>query len=242
MSDAAYPNLIEKLFTELQRDNAKVVEQCAVALKSCIDSGGLLYVFGAGHSSILAEEAFHRAGGLVPVYPILHDYLSPHTTPKISGKLERLEGVAEILFARAKPKKGDVMMIASNSGINAVAIEMALECRKIGVLTIAFTSQAHSKSVTSRHSSGKRLFELCDIVIDNHCPAGDALVNFNGVRAGAGSSIANCFLYNWIMTSACALWTNEGKTLPVYKSANTPGGDAHNELLEAPYRQRIPLL
>lgn len=238
----SYPNVIEKLIADLKRDNAKVVEQCAVALKECVDRGGLLYVFGAGHSSILAEEAFHRAGGLVPVYPILHDFLSPHTTPKISGKLERLSGVAAVLFARAQPKKNDMMIIASNSGINAAAIEMAEECRKVGVTTVAFTSLSHSKSVTSRHSTGQRLFELCDIVIDNHCPSGDALVDFNGVRAGAGSSIANCFLYNWIMTSACALWSAQGKILPIYQSANTPGGDAHNEILEAPYRQRIPLL
>lgn len=237
-----YTKAIEGLLSSIQSGNQSAVAKCAELLKGTVDGGGLVYVFGSGHSTILVEEAFHRAGGLIPVYPVLHTFLTPHTTPKISGKLERLEGVAPILFARSGAKRGDVMWIASNSGINAAAIEMAAECRKAGVATIALTSLSHSKSVTSRHSSGKRLFELCDIVLDNHCPTGDALVEIAGVRVAAGSTIANSFLYHWALTKACELWAAEGKALPIYQSANTPGGDAHNEKLEAPYRSRIPLL
>lgn len=237
-----YTQAVENLLTVLQRENKTVVDRCAVALKTAIDNGGLLYVFGSGHSSILVEEAFHRAGGLVPVYPILHEFISPHTTAKISGKLERLEGIAPILFARSGAKKGDLMFIASNSGINAASIEMAAECRKAGVTAVAFTSLTHSKSVTSRHSTGKRLFELCDHVIDNHCPSGDALVEIGGIRIAAGSTIANSFMYHWILTEASKLWAHEGKKPPIYQSANTPGGDEHNQKLEAAYRSRIPLL
>jgi uncharacterized phosphosugar-binding protein len=119
---------------------------------------------------------------------------------------------------------------------------MALECRKAGVKTIALTSLAHSKATPSRHSSGKHLYELCDVVLDNHCPPGDALVDFGEARAGAGSTLANAFLYHWVVTEACAIFKSKGKTLPIYRSANTPGGDEHNEKLEAPYRSRIPLL
>lgn len=134
------------------------------------------------------------------------------------------------------------MWIASNSGINAAAIEMALEARKAGVTVVGLTSLSHSKSVPSRHSSGKRLFEVCDVVLDNHCPAGDALVDVAGVRVAASSTIANSFLYNWVLAETCSLWARDGKNLPVYRSANVPGGDAHNERLEGPYRARIPLL
>ncbi|MBI3543377.1 MAG: SIS domain-containing protein [Deltaproteobacteria bacterium] len=238
----SYPGAIDELLTAIRQGEDERVADAASLMRSTVDGGGLVFVFGSGHSSVLVEEAFHRAGGLIPVYPVLHDFISPHTTPKISGKLERLEGVAPILFARAGARKGDMMWIASNSGINAASIEMALECRKAGVSTVALTSLTHSRSATSRHSSGKKLFECCDIVIDNHCPPGDALVEIAGVRVAAGSTIANAFVYNWALARACDAWAAAGKTLPIYKSANVAGGDQHNETLEAPYRARIPQL
>lgn len=238
----SYPRAIEKLLNEIEKLEEPRVSAAANAMKSSIDGGGLVYVFGSGHSGILAEEAFHRAGGLVPVYPVLHSFLSPHTTPKISGKLERLEGLAPILFARCGARQGDMMWIASNSGINAAAIEVAQECKKNGITTVAVTSLEHSKATPSRHSSARKLYELCEIVIDNHCPPGDALVEMHGVRVAPGSTIANSFVYNWALTMACEQWASEGKSLPVYLSANIPQGDSHNEKLEAFWRSRIPLL
>lgn len=239
---SSYPAAVENLFATLTKQNAKAVEAVARKTRGVVDSGGLIYVFGSGHSSILAEEAFHRAGGLIPVHPILHEFLSPHASPKVSGKLERVEGIAPILFARSGAKSGDAMWIVSNSGINAAAIEMAMECRRAGVAAIALTNVAHSRSAPSRHSSGKRLLDLCDLVLDNHCPPGDALLEISGVRVAAGSTLANCFLFNWVLAAACELWAADGKSLPIYRSANLPGGDAHNEAIEAPYRPRIPLL
>lgn len=237
-----YIDAVFDLLNTLKKENVDVINKASEIVKKTIVDGGIVYVFGAGHSSILVEEAFHRAGGLIPVYPILHDFLSPHITSKIAGKMERLEGVAKILYDRAKPKAGDCMMIASNSGINATAIEMALECKKNNIPTIAFTSLGHSKKTVSRHSSGKKLYECVDLIMDNHCPQGDALVEISGVRVAAGSSIANNFLYHWILTNVCEELAKSGKTLPIYLSANLPGGDEHNEKLEASYRSRIPLL
>lgn len=245
MSDYATEAI--KLLGQIQQANAKTVNDVALRMKAAVDGGGLIFVFGSGHSSILTEEAFHRAGGLIPVSPILHSFLSPHTPPAVSGRLERLEGVASILFNRAGVGSADFMWIASNSGINAAAIEMALECKKAGVAAVALTNLSHSRSTNSRHSSGKKLYELCDLVLDNMCPPGDALAEISEksgskVRVGAGSTIANCFLFNWSISAACSLWAAEGKTLPVYRSANVPGGDAHNEKAEAPYRSRIRFL
>lgn len=240
--EADYPRMIGELIRRIEDENRTQIETAASTVVDAIDGGGLVYVFGSGHSSILVEEAFHRAGGLIPVYPVLHSFLTPHTSPKISGKLERLEGVASILFARAGARNGDVMIIASNSGINAAAIEMAMECRRSEVKVIAFTSLAHSRSLSSRHSTGKKLFELADVVLDNHCPQGDALVDFSGVRVGAGSTIANCFIYNWVLTCAVEKWRSSGRPLPVYRSANVPGGEEYNEKMEAPCRSRIPML
>ncbi len=237
-----YTEAVLELISKLKNESKDAIQKSVAIVIEAVESGGLIYVFGAGHSSILAEEAFHRAGGLIPVYPILHDFLSPHITPKIAGKMERLEGVANILFEHAKMKKGDCMMIASNSGINAVAIELAEVCKKNQIPVIAFTSLEHSKKTLSRHSSGKKLYQFANVVLDNHCPQGDALVEIAGIGVAAGSSIANGFLYHWIVSDTCTLLAKKGKTLPIYMSANLPNGDRHNEKLEATYRSRIPLL
>lgn len=237
-----YASAIEGLLKEIQKANSGAIKKTALKMKSTVDAGGLIYVFGSGHSSILVEEAFHRAGGLVPVYPVLHSFLTPHTTPKISGKLERVEGIAAPLFERSGASSKDMMWIVSNSGINSAAIEMAMACKDAGVFCIGVTSLKHSMATESRHSSRKRLFGLCDLVLDNCCPPGDALVEFKSVKVAAGSTIANCFLYNWALSSACELWESSGQALPIYRSANSPDGDEYNEKIESLYRDRIPLL
>ncbi|HRK02453.1 MAG TPA: SIS domain-containing protein [Oligoflexia bacterium] len=237
-----YIAAIEELIRTLSRKNELAVKKVVGRLARSIDNGGLLYVFGSGHSAILVEEVFHRAGGLVPVYPILTTVLTPHTTPKISGPLERLSGIAAILFKKAAPTSKDILFIASNSGVNAAAIEMALEAKKNKVWTVAFTSVEHSKAAATRHSSGKRLKDIVDVVLDNCAPVGDATVDFGETKVGAVSTIANSILYHWILTDMCARWKRAGKKLPVYRSANLPGGDEYNERQEKKVRKRIPLL
>lgn len=237
-----YTTEVLNLLGKIEKEMSATVTLVAKTLKEKIDAGGLLYVFGSGHSSILAEEAFHRAGGLIPVYPVLHDVLSPHVSPKISGKMERLSGVADILFERAGISEKDIFFVASNSGINAAAIEMALAAQKNKVTTVAFTSLEHSKGAVSRHSSKKKLFELCTHVLDNHAPLGDAVAQFGEVRVAAFSTIANSFLYHWILTEACKLWHDQGKDLPIYRSANLAGSDVWNANAEMKYKNRIPLL
>lgn len=240
-----YFEAVATMMKELENANAVAVARVVRRLMKSIDDGGVLYVFGSGHSAILVEEAFHRAGGLVPVYPILHTFLSPHTAPGISGKLERLPGVGSVLFKKAAPEKRDVLFIASNSGANSASIEMAMEARENKVFTVAFTSLKHSKSAVSRHPSGKKLKDVADVVLDNCVPVGDAAVDVGGARVGAVSTIANSLLYHWIVTEMCARWQRTGtggKKLPIYLSANLPGGDSHNEKLEKKYRKRIPLL
>lgn len=240
--DFGYPSAVLNLIDGIINSQKKSVELVSRRMCASLESGGIVYVFGSGHSAILTEEAFHRAGGLVPVYPVLHSFLSPYTAPSISGKLERVEGIAPILFERTGAKKGDLFFIASNSGVNAAAIEMAMCCKKSKIESIGFTSLQHSKKTKSRHSSGKKLYELVDHVIDNSCPSGDGLVVRNQIQIGAGSSIANTFLWNWILDEACKLWIKNGKELPIYRSANLPGGDEYNKALESSLAKRIPLL
>jgi uncharacterized phosphosugar-binding protein len=237
-----YHDAVVALFDKLKKETGPKLQVFSDELCKRIQGGAVVYVFGAGHSSMLAEEAFHRAGGLVPVYPVLLSVLSPHMPPSIAGKMERLSGVAPIVFNRLGARADDVMVIASNSGVNAAAIEMAEQARAAGLHVVAITSMVHSAAAPSRHSSGKKLYELAHTVFDNCCPAGDALVPVGDYTVGPGSTAANVWIWNGLVTIVAQKLKNSGQKLPIYKSANMPGGDQHNEALEAQYRARIPYL
>lgn len=204
---------------ETQRD---ALETAALWLSETLQRDGLLYVTGSGHSHMLAEEVFYRAGGLAAVYPLLEPSLMLHEGAIRASSLERLEGFAELLLEDAEPGEGDLLIVASNSGRNAFPIEMALEAKKRGCRTVALTSLAHSGAVSSRHSSGKRLFEVADLVLDNGAPYGDAVLELPGVgsRVGSVSSLTGIYLLNAVVVRAIELCVGAGFAPDIFVSAN----------------------
>lgn len=236
-----YYMAVVRLIGTIQRSQEIALEKAAQAIFECLGRDGVLHVFGSGHSHAIAEEAFHRAGGLVPVNAIQEAFLTPLTPPGKSGKFERLPGIAAVLLDHHEVRAGEVLMVVSNSGINTVPVEMALEARARGLTTIAITSVAHARSVPSRHESGKRLFEVCDIAIDNCGEPGDAAVRYEGLpaRVGPTSLVAGAYIINAITCRVVELFLAKGLQPPVYMSANSPGGDEHNRRLEEKYRGRI---
>jgi uncharacterized phosphosugar-binding protein len=171
-------------------------------------------------------------------------FLSPLTSPKKSGRLERLSGLAAILLDYHEPRPDEVLIIVSNAGINPVSVELALEAKKRELTVIAITSLRHAQAVASRHPSGKRLFEVADLVIDNYGEAGDGALAFPGlaVKVGPTSLVAGAFIVNSIVCGVVTRFLAKALTPPVYLSANLPGGDEHNRQLEAKYKGRIKLL
>jgi uncharacterized phosphosugar-binding protein len=133
------------------------------------------------------------------------------------------------------------MIVISNSGINPVPIEMAMLAKEAGLIVVAITSRAHSQSVNSRHSSGKRLYEVADIVIDNRGVPGDAAIPLPSVnfKSGATSTVAGTAIVQAIVVQAAALLAERGITPPVFISANLPAGDAHNRELVSRYRSHL---
>ncbi len=244
MTTPAYYEAVIRLLSEIQRSQAETVDKAADLIFSSLAADGVLHIFGSGHSHSVAEEAFHRAGGLVPVNTMTEPFLSPLTSPKKSGRLERLSGLAAILLDYHEPRPDEVLIIISNAGINPVPVELALEAKKRELAVIAITSLRHAQAVTSRHVSGKRLFEVADLVIDNGGEAGDGALAFSGLAAKVGptSLIAGAFIINSIACGVVERFVANGLTPPIYLSANLPGGDEHNRQLEAKYKGRIKLL
>lgn len=205
-----------------------------------LNEEGILHVFGSGHSHVIAEELFHRAGGLVQVNAILEDYLMPHKGPSRVGTLERSSGIAAGIVKAHSLQAGEIMILASNSGINAVTVELAELAKEKGLTTIAFTSLTHSKNVPSRGNS-KKLFEVVDYIVDSGSPRGDACVGFEGMdlKVSPLSGVLSLYFAQTLVADVVERFREAGITPPVYQSANTPGGDEHNKVLEAKYKARI---
>ncbi len=159
---------------------------------------------------------------------------------KTFGRIERLPGYAAYLL-KDYDIDNAVVIVVSNSGRNALPIEVAIESQKRGAKVVAITSLAHSQSVASRHPSGKRLFEIADIVIDNCCEPGDAVVEIEGVKGkvGAASSVACTFIINSVLVQAVENLANMGVEPPVLISANLDGSDEHNDRLRRLYKGRL---
>lgn len=189
---------------------------------------------------ILAEEVFYRAGSLVAINAMLDNGVSVHFGGTKSSRMERLEGYADIIIGQYDVRPGEAIIILSNSGRNAVPIEMAMAAKTKGLKVIAITSLAFSRSVPSRHSSGKRLFEVADIVIDNKVPPGDAVMEVGKLsqKMGPVSTIINAAILHTIIMQACQTMLEKGFLPPIWMSANLEGGDEFNLKYLSRYKTR----
>jgi uncharacterized phosphosugar-binding protein len=227
-----YLQRVGQLIGELIDTQGTAISAAADLLASAIEKGGLVHVFGPGHSHIIAEEAFNRTGGLACINPIVD---------RTGGRAELVEGYAAAILEGHDLRQGEVMVISSNSGINPLPVEMGLLSRARGLGVVAITSLAFSRSLTPRHSSGSRLFEIADVVLDNRCPAGDALVEVPGVtaRVGPGSSIASMTLLNAMIAATIERLSAAGLEVPVLLSERHPGEFEHNNELKSRYASRV---
>ena len=245
MVDPAYERYVDRL-QELRNDlraEGPRIEEAAQLMAACIADGGIVHVFGSGHSHMMAEEVFHRAGGLFAFNAMLDPNLTSFGTLK-GGMIERTEGYAKVILASFDVRPGEVVVVVSNSGINSVPIELAIEARRLGAKTIAITSVASYAAAASRHSSGRKLAEVADLAIDSRVPAGDAILAFDGLEApvAASSTALGAALMNALVAQTAAEILALGHRPPVVVSMNVPGGDERNAELTERYRPRLQLL
>src|SRR5947208_6480685 len=210
------------------------IERAAAWLGDALAHDRWLYAFGTGHSHMLAEEIFYRAGGLAHAVPILDDLLMLHKEAIVATYLERKQGYAAELLMRYPVACGDVLIVASNSGRNAVPIELALTGRERGLKVIVITNLAHTRAWPSRHASGKKPADAGDLVIDNCGVEGDACLELPGMLAAVGptSSITGAFIVNAIIVQEIQNALARGVAPEIYISSNTNGDDHNDKLLK----------
>lgn len=240
----AYLRNIRQLLDQLENTQEQVIGQVAEACAECICNGGLLYFFGTGHSHMICEEPFYRAGGLAAIYPILETDLMLHEGASKSSSYERLEGLGNVVVSHTPLGKGDVLFLISNSGRNCAVIDAALEAKKRGAVTVAITSMNHTTAVTSRHPNGLKLYQVCDFVLDNGGAVGDASVELEGLgqKIAPTSSVMDITLVNLVMVNTAELLLQKGLVPPIFTSANTDEGDSANKTILETYKPRVPSL
>lgn len=237
------PKIVDMLNT-VETEEIKGIEAAAKAAYNSICNDGLLHVFSCGHSHMIVDEMFYRAGGLVPVNPILDSSLMLHEGAMQSTLNERKHGKAEEVLSKANLNAGDTIIISSNTGINNVPVEAAIYAKEKGLTVIVITSVSASKALEANNENGRRLYELGDIVIDNHVPFGDGLLTIpeNGQITGGASTFSSLFIAQRIVLKIENLYLADGRIPPVYMSANIPNGTEHNEKLISKYENKIRAL
>lgn len=241
MSATDYLAKAAEAIQKVAETQTDAIGKAAEAFADAVENGKSIFAFGASHSFILAEEMVYRTGGLMLVNPIYPHGMNLFVRPlTATSQWERVLGLGKEVLASAPIKSGDVLLIASTSGRNAVAIDMAIAAKEQGITTIGITSVSYSSNVTSRHPSGKKLLDLCDIVIDNCAPLGDAAVGIPGFpqKCGPLSSVTGCAIVNSIVAETVKLLVERGIEPPVFISANLDHGDDYNarKLEENKYR------
>ena len=231
MSAELYIAEVKKLIEKIETTQMDAIRKVAELVSDAIIKQNLVFIFGAGHSNILAIETFDRAGGLGNMQAMLDSGLHYFSGAHRQSGFERLPGYARCIIGDYNIKAGDVLIVLSNSGRNPVPVQMALEAKKLGAVIVALTSLEHSKAVTSNDPSGKKLYEIADIVIDNGCPPGDALVSLPGLlpKVGPGSTVAGATIMNAIITQASQNVLDKGLNPPVFFSGNLPDAADYNQ-------------
>jgi uncharacterized phosphosugar-binding protein len=236
-----YSERARKLIDRIVISQGEAISRAAEMVADTVERGGVVFTFGTGHSHCIAEDAVYRAGGLVPVDAILEPSLTGTTDVSKSEYLERLEGFAPAILDHRRLAPQDLLIVISNSGRNAVPVEMAMNARARGIRVVALTSLRYAEAVTSRHSSGKKLHEVVDVAVDNGTEFGDAELRLEGVPNPVGpmSGIAGMFVIHALMACAAEILRSRGIDPPVWESGNIDGASERNARLMDAYRGRI---
>jgi|TARA_B110000037_G_scaffold216358_1_gene275249 uncharacterized phosphosugar-binding protein len=225
--------LIDKLASE-QKEQLSLASQWVAEV---ISKDGIIHTLGTGHSQMVGMELFGRASSIANVNAIMDDMVLLTSGARRSSEIEKISGIAGILWNKYTFKQKDLFIIISNSGRNALPIEMAIKAKQKGLKVIAITSLTQSKKYKSRHDSGKNLFQIADLIIDNCVPSGDGIMTSNGKLIGPSSSILGMLIVNCIASEAVKICSEKGIDVPVFQSQNID--ETNNDELYKKFESRI---
>jgi uncharacterized phosphosugar-binding protein len=241
-----YYNGVLDALRRVREEETDKIKEAGRLIGDSLAQGRLLHIFGpGGHSYIAGEEIFYRAGGLVPVNSILDPGVSLAEGAIRSTKLERTPGYAKAVLDSYPLQAGDVILVVNANGVNSVAIDTALEAKKRGLTVIAVTSPECSKNIPAghpaRHPSNQNLSDVADLYLDSKVPIGEALVTIAGCdqKVAPASTITNAFILHSVVVATVEHMVSLGVKPPVWKSANSPGGDEANRQYIAEYSGRV---
>ena len=236
-------NAARKLLDHIESSQLDSIDVVAGWCADAIAYGGLAHLFGSGHSRIPLEEMFPRYGSFSGFHPMAELSMTFHTeVVGTNGQrqamfIERTEGLAEVILSNFDFGPYDVMLVFSASGRSAVPIEIAMGARDRGLKVAAVTSVRESMAGPAQHSSGTRLLDHADVVIDIGTPPGDALISLEGLDTpvGPGSTLANAVVVNEIKVRVAELLLARGITPLVLTSSTLVGGERSSSLFDAAY-------
>lgn len=223
---------VRDLIDEVEQTQKENIEKAAIAVADAIENGAIIQAFGAGHSNAGALELTHRAGGFIPTKNIKEP---------AGGAYESVEGVGSSFMKKVDVRDKDVVFVISNSGRNPLPVEIAIGSKNKGAIVIAVTSLEASKKLKPKHSSGKNLYEIADIVLDNRIAEGDATIEMEGLdtKVCGMSTITTSVLLQAVTYRTAEIMVERGIQPPIYKSQNIDGGREYNETLEEKYLARL---
>ncbi|WP_148359411.1 SIS domain-containing protein [Peribacillus simplex] len=238
----SYFEEVQALLTIVGEQEKQSIKESVEHISKAVMSDGIIHLFGSGHSHILTEEVFYRAGGLAAIRPIFVEDLMLFKGASRSSQLERQNDLSEKFMHDEDIRPGDVCIVISSSGVNPVPIDVATIAKEKGAFVIGLTSPEYAKSCPSRHKQKHYLHDVVDLVIDNHISKGDTLLKSNNISFGSGSTVIGAVLLNMIFTQVIQTIIESGETPPVFLSSNIEGADEHNQKIIAKYKTRIPQL
>jgi len=238
-----YLDGVTDLLRRIADEEMPAIEQAAQLLADAVADGKRIFAFGCTHSSLPIQDLVYRAGGLMLINPIFGPGIAsldiqPAT---MSSEIERLQGYARILLDNNPIEPGDVLILVSVSGRNAVPVEMAQLAQERGIKVIGLTSRVYTEAFASRHPSGKKMYEFTDVVLDNKVNAGDAMLEAKGVpqKFCPASGVTSIAVLHALIAATIEELLSRGITPPVFLAGNVDGGMEYNAKLIEQYKDRI---
>jgi uncharacterized phosphosugar-binding protein len=237
MSIETYQQRITEVLNRIWSTQTETIRDAAAMMADSVAKKGLIHLFGSGHSVLPVQDIFPRYGSYPVFHPLMDARLMWQNVIGSGGAqgllwLERQEGYVKVLFEHEPIRAGDVMLVFSHGGMNAAGIEIAIESRARHLKVIAVTSMDNQNRSAATHSSGRKLSEVADIVIDNCVPAEDALVPISGWKApvGAGSTVAFVTIAMSLVSEVASELAKRGMRFPTFVSPNVPGIPRENNV------------